>query len=191
MNYSLLFLIVLILSIVVLLIGMAYSRHSRRLEEKKVQYINHRKEFNKHSRRYQAYQADIERLRSDYNLRMRELRLLTDEVGPLKKEIREVIEILKGEAERVDSRLDQDLVKIIQRRKDIINTRWISLNTKKTAYVTKIQQARQSQVSIDTIMKKKDKEFQQCNEMKLLMERLKKEYEILAKRPIISLRKKN
>jgi cell division protein FtsL len=182
MNYAILFLLVIIISLVIIGLAMAYYHRQRILQEKKIRYLNVKKENSAHWRRYESYQADIDRLRSNYNTRLREMALFKIDIDAKKKEIKEILEILKEETKHVDSVMDRDLVRIIDRRKDILKKLWTEQDGKKAAYLEKLQLARQNQVSVDIIGAKREQEYKLWDETKFLLERLKKEYDLISKR---------
>ncbi|HUU26170.1 MAG TPA: hypothetical protein VM123_00020 [archaeon] len=190
MYLTILFLVILILALVALAVAMAYYRRQRMLDEKKVHYLGLRKENGNHWRRFESYQADIDRIRSDYNARLREIAILLGEIEQKRKEVRDVLGILKEEVRQKDDSMDRDLGKIIDRRKDIYRKLWSEFNGKKALYLSKLRQAKQSQVAIQNTNVKKDQEYQRWNETKILMERVKKEYESLLRNPLFSFMKK-
>jgi hypothetical protein len=186
MNYAILF----IFSLVIIGLAMAYYHRQRILQEKKIRYLNVKKENSAHWRRYESYQADIDRLRSNYNTRLREMALFKIDIDAKKKEIKEILEILKEETKHVDSVMDRDLVRIIDRRKDILKKLWTEQDGKKAAYLEKLQLAKQNQVSVDIIGSKTEQEYQLWNQTKFLLERIKKEYDLLSKRSFFHFEKR-
>jgi len=190
MNYAILFFLVILISLGIIGVAMAYYNRQRTLQEKKIQYLNFKKENSAHWRRYESYQADIDRLRSSYNTRIREIHLLNTEIEAKKKEIKEIMEILKEETKQVDSVMDRDLVRIIDRRKDIFKKHWAEQDGKKAAYLEKLQLAKQNQVSVNIIGSKREQEYQLWNQTKFHLERIKKEFDLLSKRSFFPFEKR-
>ncbi|MFH1069094.1 MAG: hypothetical protein V1794_05670 [Candidatus Glassbacteria bacterium] len=161
-------------------------RHQRLLQEKKGMYLNAHKERSLHYRRYTTCQADLERLRVSFNNRLRELGHLKVEIQAKKKEIQDILDILREESKQVDEEMEKDLTRIIERRKGMILNHWKELNGKKALYLGKLKEAQTDKGSRQSLMEKKESEFQMLSRMNSELARLKSEYERIVRRPIFS-----
>ncbi len=186
MSYMIFLIAALAISLGVLGVAMIYFRHQRSLQEKKNQYQILHKECGAIWRRYESCQGDIDRMRANYTGRVREMNLLLGDVDAKRREIRDVLEILKEESRRVDLEMDRDLLRIIERRKGILQRAWNEYDGKKAAYLGKLQLAHQSQEGMSSINLRRDQEYQRWSQVKLRMERAKREYEALARRSVFS-----
>jgi len=188
MSIGVLCLGILILALVVLFIAFFIIQHQRMLKEKKVQYLSCKKKQKFHHNRYQFYQKDIERLRSDYNKKLKDIIFLSKEISNKKKLILEVLEILREEVKQVDNQMDHDSDRIIHRRKNMIKNYWVELNGIKTAYLEKLKQVQSNQVSLERLKENKDDEFKIFAEIKSELEQLEDEYVRMLRNPVLPFR---
>lgn len=178
-------LLVFILSLGVLFIAILVIRRQRMLAEKKAQYLACMKQRDYHQRRFKACQVDIEKLRVSYNSLLRDLNLLLIEMGKKKKEIKEILEVLKEESKGVDGQVEQDLTRIIERRKDMLKKDWQEFNGKKTSYLEKLKQAISDRQSMNGYIMRKEEEFRKWSKLEDYLKQLKKEYARMVRNPII------
>lgn len=183
-------LLVFILSLGVLFIAILVIRRQRMLAEKKSQYLNCMKQRDYHQRRFKACQVDIEKLRASYNSLLRDLNLLLIEMGKKKKEIKEILEVLKEESKGVDGQVEQDLARIIERRKGMLKKDWQEFNGKKTFYLEKLKQAISDRQSMNGYIMRKEEEFKKWSKLEAYLQQLKKEYGRMVRNPIIPFGKK-
>ena len=188
MSIDILCLFILIFALFVLFVAILIINHQRMLKEKKMQYLSCQEKKHFHQSRYQSYQKDTDRLRSDYNNKLRDIILLSEEIGNKKKVITEVLEILRKEVNQIDHQMDRDSDKIIDRRKNMIKNYWQELNGIKTAYLEKVKQAQSDQVSLERLKVKKDDEFKKFIEMKSELEKIEDEYVQLMRNPVLPFR---
>ncbi len=183
-------LLVFILSLGVLFVAILVIRRQRMLAEKKSQYLACMKQRDYHQRRFKACQVDIEKLRASYNSLLRDLNLLLIEMGKKKKEIKEILEVLKEESKGVDGQVEQDLTRIIERRKGMLKKDWQEFNGKKTSYLEKLKQAISDRQSMNGYIMRKEEEFKKWSELEARLQQLKKEYARMVRNPIIPFGKK-
>ena len=190
MGVGTMFFVALLIAVATLVVAILVFRHQRMLQEKKATYLKCSKEHGFHNRRYKTLQVDLERLRSSYNSRIRELMQMNMEMEQLRKEIKEILEILRDESKSVDQEMEQDLSRIIQRRKGMIKKLWWEINGKKTLWMDKIRQAKADRKSQNDLIEKKDREFQLITQLNKELARLKHEYERLAQSSMIYIGKR-
>lgn len=190
MSIGVMFLFVFILSLGILLIAILIIRHQRLLAEKKSQYLDCMKKRDYHQRRYKTHQVDIEKLRASYNSLLRDLNLLLTEMEQKGNEIREVLDVLKEESKDIDEQMEQDLARIIERRKGMLKKDWQVFNGQKTSYLEKIKQAISDRQSMNGYIVRKEEEFLKWKELETRLHQLKKEYELILRNPIIPFFKK-
>jgi len=172
-----------------LMVAMAIYRHQRMLAEKKAPYLAARKQGDSSKDRFESSQAEITRLRTDYNNILAEMTLLQTEIKEKRKEIKEILDILKEETSHLDEEMNQEFVKIVERRKELLKANWKLFNGKKTAYLEKLKQAQKDKDSMNKVMKKKDEAFRKWTEANVQMKRIAEEYEVLKKSSLFSFRK--
>ncbi len=189
MGVGMMFSVALLISVGTLVVAVLVFRHQRLLQEKKAAYMKCSKERGFHDRRYKTLQADLDRLRVSYNSRIRELMQMNSEMERLRGEIKEILEILRDESKSVDQEMEQDLSRIIQRRKGMIRKLWQEINGKKTLWMEKIKQAGTDRQSQKDLIEKKEREFQLLARLSKELGRLKHEYEHLAQGSIVSIGK--
>jgi len=182
-------LVLLVGSLGLLMVAMAIYRHQRMLAEKKAQYLAARKQSDSYRARFESSQAEITRLRTDYNNILAEMTLLQTEMKEKRKEIKEILDILKEETSHLDEEMNQEFVKIVERRKEILKANWKLLNGEKNAYLEKLKQAQKDKDSMNKVMKKKDEAFRKWTEANVQMKRIAEEYEVLKKSSLFSFRK--
>ncbi len=180
------FFVALLICLAIMVVAVLVFRHQRMLQEKKAAYQKCSKERVFHHRRYTTLQADLDRLRVSYNNRIRELMLMNSEMEKLKTEIREILEILRDESKSVDQEMEQDLSRIIERRKGMMETRWREINGKKQLWMERIKKAKADRKSQNDLIDKKDREFQLLAQFNNELLKLKSEYEELARSSILS-----
>jgi hypothetical protein len=170
------------------ILGLAITAflHRRLLEEKKAAYLNVRKERGFHYRRFTTCQADLERLRVSFNSRLREVNHLKNEIEGKKKEIQDILDILREEFKQVDNEMDKDLTRIIGRRKGMIVNHWKELNGKKTLYLEKLKESQVDKLSRQKLIETKESEYQMLSQLNSELARLKAEYARIARRSILS-----
>jgi len=183
-------LLVLILSLGFLFIAILVIRHQRMLAEKKSRYLSCMKERDYHQRRYKACQVDIDKLRGSYNSLMRDLNLLLIEMGKKRNEIMDILEILKEESRDIDEHMEQDLTRIIERRKGMLKNNWQEFNGQKTIYLEKLKQAVSDKQSMSRYIMTKEEEFRKWSKLETILQQFKKEYEQMMRNPIIPFGKK-
>jgi len=182
--------IILIVAVAVLFMACLIIQRQRLLKEKKMQYVICRKKKNFHHSRYQFYQKDIERLKSDYNSKLKDTAVLSREISTKKKSIMEILEILIEENKQIDERMDRNSGKITDRRKNMISNYWQELNGAKTAYLEKVRQAHSDQVSLNGLQARQSEEFNKFTKTKSKLEQLKAEYSRLLQNPVLPFRTK-
>jgi len=180
---SCLFLLVFVL--IVLAGALLITSHQRRLKEKKMQFVNCKKQRDFHHSRFQSHQKEIERLRLDYNNKLTDLSFLSQEISNSKQVITEILDILQEETSALREQTGHDSTKITDRRKEMIKKYWQEFNGKKAGYLEKLKQARSDQVSLERLKAQKDDEFKKCNQLQSRLENLKSEYLRLARNPIL------
>ncbi len=190
MSAGIMLLLVLILSLAFLFITILIIRHQRMLAEKKSRYLSCMKERDYHQRRYKACQVDIDKLRGSYNSLMRDLNLLLIEMGKKRDEIMDILEILKEESRDVDKHMEQDLTRIIERRKGMLKNNWQEFNGQKTIYLKKLRQAVSDKQSMSKYIMAKEEEFRKWSKLETILQQFKKEYEQMMRNPIIPFGKK-
>ena len=183
-------LLVLILSLGFLFVAIMIIRHQRMLAEKKSRYLSCMKERDYHQRRYKACQVDIDKLRGSYNSLMRDLNLLLIEMGKKRNEIMDILEILKEESRDIDEHMEQDLTRIIERRKGMLKNNWQEFNGQKTIYLEKLKQAVSDKQSMSRYIMTKEEEFRKWSKLETILQQFKKEYEQMMRNPIIPFGKK-
>ncbi len=183
-------LLVLILSLGLLFVSILVIRHQRMLAEKKSRYLSCMKERDYHQRRYKACQVDIDKLRGSYNSLMRDLNLLLIEMGKKRNEIMDILEILKEESRDIDEHMEQDLTRIIERRKGMLKNNWQEFNGQKTIYLEKLKQAVSDKQSMSRYIMTKEEEFRKWSKLEIILQQFKKEYEQMMRNPIIPFGKK-
>jgi len=183
-------LLVLILSLGFLFIAILVIRHQRMLAEKKSRYLSCMKERDYHQRRYKACQVDIDKLRGSYNSLMRDLNLLLIEMEKKRNEIMDILEILKEESRDIDEHMEQDLTRIIERRKGMLKNNWQEFNGQKTIYLEKLKQAVSDKQSMSKYIMTKEEEFRKWSKLETSLQQFKKEYEQMMRNPIIPFGKK-
>lgn len=184
-------LFILIAALVVLSMAFLIIQRQRMLKEKKSQYMTCRMKHNFHNRRYQGYQKDIERLRSIYNNKVKDIILLFEEISNKKKLITEGLEILREEVKQNYNRMNHDSDRIVARRKDMIRNYWQELNGKKAACLEKLKQARSDQFSLPKLEAKKNDEFRLSVEIKSELGKIEDEYNRLLRNPILPFKIEN
>jgi hypothetical protein len=187
---GMMFFVALLICLGILAVAVLVFRHQRMLQEKKAAYQKCSKERVFHHRRYTTLQVDLDRLRVSYNNRIRELMLMNTEMEKLKGEIREILEILRDESKSVDQEMEQDLSRIIERRKGMIENLWKEINGKKMLWMDRVKQARTDRKSQNGLIEKKDREFQLMAQFNDELVKLKHEYDELARSSILSIGKK-
>lgn len=185
MSAGIMLLLVLILSLGFLFITILIIRHQRMLAEKKFRYLSCMKERDYHQRRYKACQVDIDKLRGSYNSLMRDMNLLLIEMEKKRNEIMDILEILKEESRDVDEQMDQDLTRIIERRKGMLKDNWQEFNGQKTIYLEKLKQAVSDKQSMSRYIMTKEEEFRKWSKLETSLQQFKKEYEQIMRNPII------
>ncbi len=185
MSAGIMLLLVLILSLAFLFITILIIRHQRMLAEKKARYFSCMKQRDYHQRRYKACQVDIDKLRGSYNSLMRDLNLLLIEMGKKRDEIMDILEILKEESRDVDEHMEQDLTRIIERRKGMLKNNWQEFNGQKTIYLKKLKQAVSDKQSMSKYIMAKEEEFRKWSRLETSLQQFKKEYEQMMRNPII------
>ena len=185
MSVGIMFFFVLIVSLGILAIAILFFRQQRILAEKKAQYVSCLKERDFHQRRYKACQVDIDKLRANHNSLMRELNHLLTEMGEKRSELANVLEILKEESKSIDDQMNQDLSRIVQRRKTMLKDDWQALNGQKASYLEKVKKVISDRQSMSAYIAKKEEEFKKWKEFETVLQMLKKQYEQLKRNPII------
>jgi hypothetical protein len=187
MSMTMMFVVALLILASILVIAIMVFRHQRALQEKKASYLRCRKEQGFHHRRYTTFQADLDRLRVSYNSRLRDLMLLGSEIEKSKDEIREILDILREESGGVDEEMEQDLSRIILRRKGMIENLWTAMNGKKVLWLDKLKKAREDRKAQNDLIDKKDKEFKLLTELNNELGKLKREYEEISRSSVFSM----
>lgn len=190
MSAGIMLLLVLILSLGFLFVAIMVIRHQRMLAEKKSRYLSCMKERDYHQRRYKACQVDIDKLRGSYNNLMRDLNLLLIEMEKKRNEIKDILEILKEESRDADKQMEQDLTRIIERRKGMLKDNWQEFNGQKTIYLEKLKQAVSDKQSMSRYIMTKEEEFRKWSKLETILQQFKKEYEQMMRNPIIPFGKK-
>lgn len=190
MSAGIMLLLVLILSLGFLFFSILIIRHQRMIAEKKSRYLNCMKERDYHQRRYKACQVDIDKLRGSYNSLMRDLNLLLIEMEKKRNEIMDILEILKEESRDIDEHMEQDLTRIIERRKGMLKDNWQEFNGQKTIYLKKLKQAVSDKQSMSKYIMTKEEEFRKWSKLETSLQQFKKEYEQMMRNPIIPFGKK-
>jgi len=184
------FFVALLICLGIMVVAVLVFRHQRMIQEKKAAYQKCSKERTFHHRRYTTLQADLDRLRVSYNNRIRELMLMDKEIEGLKGEIREILEILRDESKSVDQEMEQDLSRIIERRKGMTENLWNEINGKKLLWMDKIKQAKTDRNSQSGLIEKKEREYKLLAQYNNELTKLKQEFEELSRSSILSLGKK-
>ena len=178
-------LIILIVSLVAIFMACLIIQRQRMLKAKRTQCVNCRKKKNFYHSRYQFYQKDLERLRSDYNHKLRDITVLSREISTKKNLIMEILEILIEENKQIDDRMSRNSDKITDRRKNMIGNYWQELNGAKTAYMEKVRQAHSDQVSLKGLQAKQGEEFDKFIKIKSELKKLEADYARLLKNPVL------
>jgi hypothetical protein len=178
--------IALIFSTVVLLLAVKVYRRQQMLDQKRAEYLSFKKMNTAHWKRFETCQVEIDRIKADGKVKSREISLLIVEMDRKRREIREILEILKDESDHMDGAMDRDLLRIADRRKQILKAHWKELNGRKTAFLLKAQELQQCLGAVDGIIQRKDQEYAKWNETKLQLERLKQEFEQLSRSSVLS-----
>lgn len=182
------FLLIFIIALMVLFAFIKISHRQQMLNEKKARYGNFIKKRKFHFNRYQAYQKDIERLNSVLNEKFKDMTLLSMEIEDRKKIIKEILDILREEDNKIEEQTDPSFIKIVDRRKSMFKEQWEELNGDKTAYLEKYKQVQADMVPIENLKSKKNNEFRVYSEMRSEEERLKGEYENILQKPVFLLK---
>jgi hypothetical protein len=190
MSVGIMFLFVLVVSVVVLSIAILVIRHQRMLAEKKSQYLNCMKQRDYHQRRYKACQVDIDKVRASHNNLLGDLNQLLIEMEEKRNGISEVLEILREESKGVDNQMEQDITRIIERRKGMLKNDWQVFNGLKASYLEKLKKALSDRQSMNEAIMKKEDEFKRWKHLEACLQQLQKEYEQIKRNPIIPFGKK-
>ena len=185
------FSIALVICAVILALAILTYRRQHLLTEMKALYLKARKERAFHYRRYTTYQADIDRLRVNFESHLGELDRLKNEIEAKKKEITDILDILREEIKQTDFEIDKDLTRIIERRKGMILKHWKELDGKKTLYLEKLKEIKQGKVTQRTLVEKKESEFQALSQSNSEIARVKAEYDRVIRSSIFSFGSKN
>jgi len=82
--------------------------------------------------------------------------------------------------------MERDLSRIIVRRKGMIENLWVGMNGKKTLWLEKLKQARADRGAQNDLIDKKDREFQLLTQLNDELGKLKREYDNILRRSILS-----
>lgn len=181
----------LLLSLLILFYAISVHRRQQLLNRKRAEYMAVKKENAAHWKRFESSQIEIDRQKADIKARTRDLNVMILDMDHKRKEIREVLDILKEESDRMDSRVDQDISKIVERRKQILRTHWKETNGLKTLFIQKMQEVGQLRAGIDNTLSRKDSEYIKWTQTKLQMARLKHEFETISRSSILNYSSRN
>lgn len=173
-------LIVFMIALIVLFLAMTVYRHQRRLEQKKVEYLALKKETATHWMHYEKAQVNIDRIKSKNKEKQNEMGLMQMEINRNRKEISEIMEILKEEIKNADEEMNQDLSRIISRRKAMLKKSWSNCNLKKRKYLDDLNMIRTLNGSQLDENRKKDVLYNRWKSSGEAMEKIKRDYESLA-----------
>ena len=181
----------LVLSLVIFFFAVTVHRRQQMLSQKRAEYVAVKRDNASHWKRFETSQVEIDRLKADVKARVRDLNVMILDMDGKRKEIREVLEILKEENDNMDNRMDHDLSKIVERRKQILKAHWKEMNGLKTLYIQKMQEVAAMRGGMNGLLSKKDSEYVKWNKTKLQMERLKREFDSISRSSIMSFSKKD
>lgn len=176
----------IIISMVILFYAVTVHRRQQLLNEKRAEYLSVKRDNSNHWKRFESSQVEVDHLRVDINARTRDLNMIFVDMERKRKEVREVLEILKDENDRVNSQMDRELSKIVDRRKQILRTHWKEMNGLKTIYIQKMQEVGQLHEGVENILSRKDAEYEKWDHTRLRMAHLKHEFEIISRSSFLS-----
>jgi len=176
----------LVISILILVFAVAFHRRQLILNQKRAEYLTIKRDNASHWKRFETCQVEIDRYKSDVKLRSRDLHVMIVEMDKKRHEIRDVLEILREENDQADNEMDRELTKIVERRKGILRGHWKELNGMKTLFIQKMGDVSQLKSGIDSVLLRKDDEYQKWAKTKVQMERLKNEFDAVSRSSIFS-----
>ena len=172
-------LIVFMVALIILFLALTVYRHQRRLEQKKAEYMAVKKETATHWMHYEKTQINIDRIKGKNREKQNEMGLMQLDIQRNRKEVSEIMEILKEEIKNADEEMDQDLSRIISRRKAMLKKSWSNCNLKKRKYIDDLNMIRKLNESQLEENKKKDVLYNRWKSSKEVMEKIKRDYELL------------
>ncbi|MCE5272851.1 hypothetical protein LLH00_16350 [bacterium] len=177
----------LVISITILIFAMAFHRRQIILNQKRAEYLTVKRDNAAHWKRFETCQVEIDRYKADVKLRSRDLNVMIVEMDKKRHEIRDVLEILRDENDQAENDMDRELTKILERRKGILRGHWKELNGMKTLFIQKMADVSQLKSGIDSVVVRKDDEYQKWAKTKIKMDRLKNEFEAVSRSSLFSL----
>ena len=177
---------------IVVVIGMVrLYRFEQTIVEKKMDWEKSKKQRDLHFNRYQQHLKEIEHVRSQYFGKLEEMDLIMKDVEFKKEALKPIFEIVAKEDKQFDGISDPTVLKIVDRRKQMVKKHWKSMDRKKLEYLGKQTEALAYLTPVQELELVKNKEFKQFLDTRSVEKRLKREYDRMMEKPIFLFRLKN
>ena len=191
MSIGLVVFLILFAALAVLFVAMNIYRRQRILEDRKVEYQKWKRQNVTQWALFRKAQANIDRIKNLCSDKQADMALLLNAVNEEKKEIKETLEILRKETKQAEQDWEGELGRLVERRKTILEKRWMSLNGKKVVYVNQRKEIQTLMGAIEREKVLKDKAYAKWNETKDIMGRIKKEFNKISSTPVSAFEKKH
>jgi hypothetical protein len=173
---------VLFISLGILAIAAVIMRQQKALQEKQAQYLFYKKRFQLHQSQYNRLKKEVDKQKISFAIRLKEQDGLIAGLKDRKSYVRQMTALIRKELEDAEESVNQELPKMIQRRKLLVRKNWGELNVLKTVFNRKLAETRAEEQTLAQLIANRDRELKLLRGSEYKFSTAKQEYEKLRKR---------